>query len=193
MTLVDDVLAGPPRCGRVRLVAVDGPSGAGKTTYAARLADAFQERGAATAVVSTDHYATWDSPVAWWPRLVTEVLRPLADGRAAHYRPLEWTTGEPRPGAPRTVPPVDVLVLEGVSAGRASIRPTLSALCWVEGPGAPERLERAVSRDGEGSRHHLEAWQEFERGWYSVDRTREYVHPNGLVASSILTYGEHSK
>ncbi|GHF03923.1 hypothetical protein GCM10017786_42140 [Amycolatopsis deserti] len=191
MTLVDDVLAGPPRCGRVRLVAVDGPSGAGKTTFAGELADAFRARGATTALVATDHYATWDDPVAWWPRLVAEVLDPLAAGRPAVYRPLDWTTGEPRPGPVRTVHPVDVVVLEGVSAGRASIRPRLSALCWVPGPDPESRLERAVSRDGEGIRGPLTAWQKFECGWFAVDLTHEYVHPNGLVLSSALTQSDH--
>ncbi|WP_306999233.1 uridine kinase family protein [Amycolatopsis thermophila] len=191
--MAGDVLAGPPRCGRVRLVAVDGPSGAGKSTFAARLVEAFVRLGTSTALVSTDHYATWADPVAWWPRLVAEVLDPLAAGRPASYRPLDWTTGEPRPGALRTVEPADVLVLEGVSAGRSSVRPRLSALCWVEGPGPAERLERAVLRDGPGTRRHFEAWQDFERGWFEVDRTREYVHPNGLILSSELTQREREK
>ena len=191
MTLVDDVLAGPPRLGRVRLVAVDGPSGAGKTTFAAKLVETFRERGVTVGLVATDHYATWDDPVAWWPRLVTEVLEPLAAGRRAAYRPLDWTTGEPRSGILRTVHPVDVLVLEGMSAGRASIRPHLSALCWVEGPDPETRLERAVRRDGEAIRIPLAAWQKFEHGWFEVDATREYVHPNGLILSSGLTQSEN--
>ena len=42
VALARDVLARRPRLGRVRLVAIDGPSGAGKTTFAARLARALQ-------------------------------------------------------------------------------------------------------------------------------------------------------
>ena len=49
----------------MKLVAVDGPSGAGKSTVARSLAE---EMGAT--VVPTDHFATWDDPVAWWPRLL---------------------------------------------------------------------------------------------------------------------------
>ncbi|MBV9722889.1 MAG: (d)CMP kinase, partial [Mycobacterium sp.] len=40
------VLAGPARLGGVRLVAVDGPSGAGKTTVAARLGRELAAAGA---------------------------------------------------------------------------------------------------------------------------------------------------
>jgi uridine kinase len=166
----------------VRLVAIDGPSGAGKSTFADRLRRAFEARGLTTALVSTDHFATWDDPVAWWPELVAGVLEPLAEGRPARYRKLDWTTGFPRPGERVVIDPPAVVVVEGVSSGRASIRPRLSALYWVDGPDARTRLERAVARDGEASRRHLERWQAFERGWFAVDRTREYVHPNGLVA-----------
>jgi hypothetical protein len=170
-----------PRLGRVRLVAVDGPSGAGKSTFAARLRDEFASRGLSCAIISTDDFATWENPVAWWPRLVSRVLGPLALGEPARYRKLVWTTGGPESGALVTVDPPEVLILEGVSAGRVSVRPRLSWLYWLDGPDARTRLERAVARDGEATRCHLQRWQDFERGWFALDRTREYVHLNGLV------------
>ena len=37
-------------------------------------------------------------------------------------------------------------------------------------------LERAVARDGEQAREPLRRWQEFERGWFAVDRTRARCH-----------------
>ncbi len=157
----------PPRLGRTTLVAVDGPSGSGKTHYAARLA---AELGAT--VVSTDDFATWDDPVSWWPRLVEGVLRPVAEGRPGRYRKTEWTGGRPHPGAYRRVPVPDVLVVEGVSAGRRSITGALSALVWCELPDGAARLARAVARDGEESRKHLLTWQDFERGWFAVDHTK---------------------
>jgi hypothetical protein len=68
-----------------------------------------------------------------------------------------------------------VLVLEGVSAGRHSIRPRLSALIWCDHPDQAERLERAVARDGEAARKHLARWQRFEQGWFAVDDTRQHA------------------
>lgn len=181
MTFIDRVLGGAPRLGQVWLVAVDGPSGAGKSTFAQALRGEFEARGAVTAVVGTDDFATWENPVAWWPELVSKVLEPLAEGRPASYRGLDWSTGTARPGEWFTIEPPDVLVLEGVSAGRASLRPRLSGLCWLDGPGERARLERAVARDGEATRSHLERWQAFERGWFAADRTREYGHLCGLT------------
>ena len=158
---------GPPRLGQVRLVAIDGPSGSGKSTLAARLA---ADLGAT--VISTDDFATWDSPVAWWPRLVDGVLLPLADGRAGRYRRTAWTAGTPHPGDMVVVEPPEVLVLEGVSSGRRSIRPRLSALIWCEVPDRGERLARALLRDGPELRDQLVTWQKFEDGWFAVDGTR---------------------
>jgi hypothetical protein len=167
------VRIGPPRLGPVRLVAVDGPSGSGKTTFAAGLA---AELGAT--VVSTDDFATWDEPVSWWPRLAEGVLAPLAAGRPGRYVRTEWTDGRPGPGATVTVEVPEILIVEGVSAGRRSVEHLLSALVWCEVPDPAERLARAVARDGEQARKPLVGWQAFERGWFAVDGT---VHRSGYL------------
>jgi uridine kinase len=166
------MLAGPPRLGGVRLLAVDGPSGAGKTTVATALVPLLTAEGAEVAVVPTDHFATWSDPVSWWPRLVDGVLAPFRNGRAGRYRRTEWVHGEPRPGAHVDVPVPDVLLLEGVSSGRRSVRDLVTLLVWVDLPDQAGRLARAVARDGESSRARLSAWQRFERGWFTVDGTR---------------------
>nr|WP_309235896.1 uridine kinase [Amycolatopsis sp. SID8362] len=153
------------------MLAIDGPSGAGKSTLAARVVDELRARGCRTELISTDAFATWDDPVAWWPRLADGVLRPLAEGVPGAYRRMDWTTGVPRPGELVRVSVPDVLVLEGVSSGRASARTLLSHLCWVSGGSESARLDRAVNRDGAGARADLGRWQRFERGWFAVDGT----------------------
>lgn len=145
----------------MRIIAIDGPSGAGKSSYAATLG---------LPIVPTDHFATWDDPVAWWPRLVDGVITPLLHGACGRYRRMEWTDGVPALGAEIVVEPTEVLVVEGFSAGRRAATPWLSQLIWVD---APDALERAVARDGEASRADLVRWKEFERGWFQVDGTRE--------------------
>ena len=164
--MVDGVLAGPPRLGPVRLLAVDGPSGAGKSTVAAELA----ARLGAT-VVPTDHFATWADPVSWWPRLVDGVLDPLRHGEPGRYRRMDWSAGVPRLGDEVTVAVPGVLIVEGVSAGRWSVRRWLNFLTWVDLSDPAARLERAVARDGEYNRAALLAWQRFETGWFAVDDT----------------------
>lgn len=152
------------------MLAIDGPSGTGKSTLAAEAVEAL---GSRAALVSTDAFATWDDPVAWWPRLEDGVLRPLARGRPGEYRRMDWTSGTPRPGELVHIEVPEVLVLEGVSSGRRAVRSRLSRLCWIEGGTEAERLSRAVARDGEAARDELRRWQLFERGWFAVDGTRE--------------------
>jgi hypothetical protein len=167
--VIDDILAAPARLGGVRLVAIDGPSGSGKSVFADRLlADLLD-----AALVRTDDFATWDDPVSWWPRLVDDVLTPLAQGRPGRYRRTAWSEGRPYPGEHVTVRVPQVLLVEGVSAGRRSIRPRLSYLVWCELPDPAARLARAVARDGEECRQPLLTWQAFESGWFAVDGTRD--------------------
>ena len=171
--MVDGLLAGPPRLGPVRLLAIDGPSGAGKSTVAAELAAAL-----GATIVPTDHFATWTDPVSWWPRLVDGVLDPLRRGEPGRYRRMDWSGGVPRQGDEVTVAVPAVLILEGVSAGRYSVRPSLNFLAWVDAPDPAARLARAVARDGEHDRAALLAWQRFESGWFAVDGTAAaaYAH-----------------
>lgn len=51
------------RPGPVRLVAVDGPGGAGKSTFADRLAAA----AGGAPIIHTDDFASADNPIDWWP------------------------------------------------------------------------------------------------------------------------------
>lgn len=174
--MVDDVLAASPRLGTVRLLAVDGPSGAGKSTVAGAAAAELRSRGVEIALVPTDAFATWDDPVSWWPRLAGGVLDPLAAGRVGRYRALSWANGVPQPGELVTVGVTEVLIVEGVSAGRASVQPLLSHLCWVAGPDRSARLHRSVARDGPAHRANLGRWQAFEIGWFGVDRPDRRAH-----------------
>ncbi|WP_019855945.1 uridine kinase family protein [Actinopolyspora mortivallis] len=165
------VLRGSPGLGPVRLVTIDGPSGSGKSTFAARVLARLRARGVATVLVPTDDFATWEEPVRWWPRLRSGVLEPLSRGRPGRYRRVEWPEGVPVTGGTVEVPVPDVLVLEGVSSGRAELAGRVTTAVWTELADAATRLARAVARDGVDSRAELLRWQEFERHWFEVDRT----------------------
>lgn len=155
------------------IVAIDGPSGAGKS----RVADALMAKLAANrtgaVLVRTDDFATWDNPVAWWPELETDVLHAFIRRHDYQYRPRVWHDGVPEPGTRVWYRWQPLLVIEGVSSARRRIANRLTHTLWLDGPPAEERLERAVARDGEQARPHLAQWQQFERGWFAVDRTRE--------------------
>jgi uridine kinase len=149
-----------------RIVAVDGPGGAGKSTLAAALA-----RGLGGApIVATDDFASWDEPLDWWPRLLEEVLRPLAAGAPVRYRVYDWERR--RLGRQVELAPApDVVVLEGVSAMRREFAPFLAYRIWVETP-RDERLRRGIERDGAGMREQWLRWMAEEDAYVARDDPR---------------------
>jgi uridine kinase len=166
------VLAAPPGLGPVRLVAVDGPAGSGKTTFAGRLAGAVRAAGATVGELHTDDLlAGWTDLDSFWPRLDSGVLSPLRRGEAGAYHPYDWVAGEFE-AQQRAVPVSDVLVIEGVSSGRRVIGAELTLLAWVE-VAEDLRLARGVERDGEALREHWVRWMADEARHFADQRTRD--------------------
>lgn len=175
-TLARRVLGRPARLGRTRLVAVDGPSGAGKSVFTARLADALAglPDGGRPPVVHTDDLLDgWDDQLTFWDRLEEQVLAPLRAGRAGSHQRYSWVR---RAFLPREVPvPVaPVLLLEGMSAARAAIRPELTLSVQVTAP-AGLRLRRALERDGPQVLPELRRWHAGEEAHFAADRTAAAV------------------
>jgi uridine kinase len=161
-----------PRLGDVRLIAVDGPSGAGKTRFALRLAKEID----APVVHTDDLLDGWDDQFTFWERLEDRVLGPLRRGETALYQRYRWDRGAFDP-VPVRLDPAPVVILEGVSSARKAIRPDLSLIVFVDAP--PElRLARALARDGDDSlafRAYLERWRSAEDRHFTADRTKQHA------------------
>ena len=155
-----------PQGVETRIIAIDGPGGAGKSTLAAWLAG---ELGAY--VIHTDDFASWDNPIDWWPELLDRTLKPLAAGAAAQYQPTIWA-GEQR--APVVIEPGGTVVLEGVTASRSAFRPYLAYSIWIETDRAA-RLHRGIDRDGEDARAQWERWMEAEDRYIEFERPAEHA------------------
>ncbi|WP_213453392.1 uridine kinase family protein [Rhizomonospora bruguierae] len=170
--LAREILSRPPRLGGVRLVAVDGASGAGKTILARRLALALGRQGVEAVVVHTDDLLDgWDDQTNYWPRLESQVLAPLRAGQPGGYRRYDWTAK--RFGDEWVPVPADpVVILDGFSTARAEIRPELTMAIFVSVP-PTEGLQRAVARDGLALRPYLERWQRVAERYFARDRTKE--------------------
>lgn len=162
------VLAAPPRLGSVRLVAVDGFAGSGKTTFAARLGDAL----GAQVVHTDDLLEGWADIVSFWPRLEEWILAPLRCGRAGRYRRYDWERAEFAEW--HDVPLAPVLILEGVTSARVAVRPELTFSIWIDAP-KDVRTARGIARDGEAMRPQWEAWQVAEEAHVKEDQTARAV------------------
>lgn len=181
--LARELRALPPSCGPVRLVAVDGHAGSGKTTFSGRLA---AELGGAP-VVHLDDLATHAEPFGWTGRLRGQVLEPLAAGRTAHYRVYDWTLRRFATTAP--VPPAPVVLVEGVGAGRRAVRPWLARLIWME-LGAEAARRRGEERDGPELAEFWEGWARAESAHFAADPSRPYAGVRvdgmtGLIAGRV--------
>jgi uridine kinase len=154
------------------VVALDGPSGAGKTTLADELAALLP--GAAV-VHLDDLYPGWDGLEAVVPLLVDHVLEPLRGPASLAVPGWDWdrdTPGDARPRPDLGPPRPRVVLVEGAAAGARACAPYLDAVIWAE---APEdlRKERALARDGAAYAPHWERWARQERAHFARERTRE--------------------
>ncbi|NGN65284.1 hypothetical protein G5C51_15420 [Streptomyces sp. A7024] len=158
----------PPSCGPVRLVAVDGHAGSGKSTFAAGLAAAL---GGAP-VLHLDDLATHEEHFGWAGRLRSQVLEPFGRGEPARYGVYDWHrrafTGT------RELPAADVVLVEGVGAGRRAVRPHTALLLWMEYE-QQSAWERGRLRDGPAQHPFWEAWMPGEREHFAADPSRPYA------------------
>ncbi|MDH6114460.1 hypothetical protein P3T36_000860 [Kitasatospora sp. MAP12-15] len=166
--LAERLRALPPSCGPVRLVAVDGHAGSGKTTFTDRLARAL----GGTPVVHLDDLATHEELFGWTGRLREQVLAPLARGECARHEVYDWVRG--RFEGARTVTPAPVVLVEGVGAGRRAVRPALAALIWMELP-AETAHARGELRDGPELAGFWERWSAAEAAHFAQDPSRPYA------------------
>jgi uridine kinase len=153
-----------PRAGGSRVVAVDGRSGAGKTSLAAALRDRLR----APVVSLDDLYGGWDGLEHGIDLLVSAVLEPLAAARAARVPRYDWIAGEWAEAAAIEPPPI--LIVEGVGAGARRAAAFESVLVWLE-VAAPVRKKRALDRDGATFAPYWDRWAAQEDAMLARDRT----------------------
>ncbi len=89
--IIDSILTGERRNSFTRIIAIDGPAGAGKTTLANRVAGNFPENPVAI-IHMDDLYAGWDDALT--PTLTRtleqNIARPASQGKAIEYRKFDW-------------------------------------------------------------------------------------------------------
>ena len=155
-----------PRAGRTRVVAVDGRSGAGKSSLAARL----QAGLLAPVVALEDLYGGWDGLERGVDLLVSDVLEPLSAGRAARVPRYDWVARDW--GVPWALEPPGVLIVEGAGAGARRAAAYASVLIWIEEPAAV-RKRRALDRDGAAYAPYWDMWAAQEDAMLARERTPE--------------------
>jgi hypothetical protein len=130
---------------RPAVVAVDGRSAGGKTTTADTLRSAARAQGLTAVVVHTDDIAWNHSFFDWADLLAHGVLEPLRRGEDVSYTPPGWAP-HGRTGSLDVPAATELVLVEGVGAGRRELSHLLDAVVWVASD-LDEAMRRGLDRD----------------------------------------------
>lgn len=167
--VLDHAAHAPALCGPVRVIGIDGRSGAGKTSLGREVARTW-----GAPLLSMDSiYPGWSGLAAATPLLVRHVLQPLAEGGEVLVPTWDWLADRPGPRLPLRV--TDRLVVEGCGATVGAAAAYAGTRVWMDGPSGVRRA-RALARDGPLFEEHWQMWAEQEAAVFAADRTRERAH-----------------
>ncbi|MDR6638868.1 aminodeoxychorismate synthase component I [Paenarthrobacter nitroguajacolicus] len=148
------------------IIAVDGRSGAGKTTLAVELAARLRQHHKVSLFHLEDIYPGWNGLMPGIERYVATVLPPLNAGLAAEWTSWDWERHYD--GGLKVTLPAEIVIVEGVGAAAEAARPMLDAVVWVESPG-DDRRRRALTRDGSTYEPYWDSWAAQEDAWLESD------------------------
>ncbi|MFJ4210308.1 chorismate-binding protein [Paenarthrobacter sp. NPDC089675] len=152
------------------IIAVDGRSGAGKTTLAVELAARLREHHKVSLFHLEDIYPGWNGLATGIERYVDTVLTPLSSGKAAEW--ISWDWENHYDGSTKVTLPAEIVILEGVGAAAEAARPMVDAVVWVEASGE-DRRRRALDRDGSTYEPYWDTWAEQEDAWLAADNVAD--------------------
>ena len=153
------------------LYAIDGPAGAGKTTFAAKLEAELSVDGTVRVIHMDDLYNGWENALS---NPLAEILDRISTahiaGRDFVIKIFNWHTmafdREER------IAPTDYLIIEGVGAAQQIVRETGAITYWLDIE--PEiGLQRVLDRDGVHIEAQMRQWQVDQDKHFARDETRE--------------------
>ncbi len=153
------------------LYAIDGPAGAGKTTYAAKLEAELSVNASVKIIHMDDLYNGWENALS---NALSEILDRISTahlaGREFVIKKFNWSTmhfdSEER------ITPTDFLIIEGVGAAQQIVRESGAITYWLDIE--PEiGLQRVLDRDGAHIEVQMRQWQVDQEKHFARDETRE--------------------
>ncbi|WP_108671660.1 uridine kinase family protein [Peribacillus acanthi] len=172
-----DVLNDFPRKQSTLLIGIDGCGGAGKSTFANKLKERFEN---ATVVHMDDFYfpsasIIKDHPLnkpigadCDWKRVLQQVLEPISQEKEGHYQRYDWESDQLAEW--HTVPIGGIVIVEGVYSTRKELSDVYDFKIWLETP-RDIRLNRGLERDGEEARDRWENNWMIAEDCYSKEHT----------------------
>jgi uridine kinase len=152
-----------------QIILVDGPAGAGKTTFALDL----QRKLNCEVIHLDDHYDGWEKALdTGLTELLLQLTRNFKAGFASELPIYNWHQASF--DGVRTIQPAAHLIIEGVGSGQSSIRALATELYWIDID--PELgLKRVLERDGAEYEIEIRKWQNREAKHFAIERTRDFA------------------
>lgn len=153
------------------LFAIDGPAGAGKTTYAAELEAELSVAATVKVIHMDDLYNGWDNALS---NALSEILDRISTahlaGREFLINIFNWQTMQF--DRVEKITPTDHLIIEGVGAAQQIVRDSGATTYWLDIE--PEiGLQRVLNRDGVHIEQQMRQWQIDQDKHFARDETRE--------------------
>ncbi len=152
------LLTSLPKKHSMLIVGIDGPGGAGKSSFTCALAKRFSR---CTVVQMDDFFLpSWErvqgdprkKPIGAdfdWRRVFAQVLEPLLSEREGNYQRYDW--GSDTLAEWHTVPTGGIILVEGCYAMRNELASAYDFTIWLECP-QTIRVARGIARSGESIR-----------------------------------------
>ncbi len=161
-----------PKLATTTLLALDGPSGAGKTTLAMELHAQLDN----SAVIHMDDlYAGWGDALSLdlYARIFQQIFQPILRQEDIRFQVFNWQTN--LFDSWQTITPPRFLILEGVGAAAIPNRMWISLAVFMH-VSDEVGLERVRSRDGDDVASHIPAWQIMQREHFLKNETDRYAN-----------------
>ena len=153
------------------LYAIDGPAGAGKTTYAAQLEAELSVNATVKTIHMDDLYNGWDNALS---NALSEILDRISTahlaGRECVIKKFNWSTMHF--DSEEIITPTDFLIIEGVGAAQQIVRESGAITYWLDIE-AEIGLQRVLARDGAHIEVQMRQWQIDQDKHFARDETRE--------------------
>lgn len=137
------------------VVVIDGRSGAGKSSLAARIAREWPLSTPVQLLALDSIYPGWTGLEQGAEIARENVLRPHGRGLIGIWRRWDWEREDEAEA--HAVDPALGLIVEGCGALTPASAALADVTVWVDGP-VSSRRHRALERDGDGFRRHWDMW-----------------------------------
>lgn len=142
------------------VVLIDGRSGAGKSSLAARLASRWPLVGRVQLIALDSLYPGWDGLDAGVERALDGILRPHGRGLLGTWRRWDWS--QEAESESHAVDPSLGVIVEGSGLLTPATARLGDVRVWMESA-ETARKARALARDGDTYRPHWDRWAAQER------------------------------